>query len=192
MGVWAFVIGLSQIASFFSADKASNNYTFVCKKHYVNILIEELGLNSLSWNPTYNLTDFLHQKCWTNRSSLPLGIQKNNEELDLPYIYWIPKVHKNPYKHIFIAISSKCSTKPLSILLTKLLIHISKVFRSTAKKVGSIRRGSSRIRVFITPSLLALACFGTFWTSLFNLLNYFVWLRITDEGSVPEMRILLI
>ena len=28
-----------------------------------------------------------------------------------------------------------------------------------------------------------------FWASLFNWLNYFVWLRITDEGSVPEMRI---
>ena len=34
-----------------------------------------------------------------------------------------------------------------------------------------------------------LASFGTFVTSLFNFLNYFVWLRITDEGSVPEMRI---
>ena len=40
------------------------------------------------------------------------------------YIYWIPKMHKNPYKHRFIAGSSKCSTKPLSILLTKLLTHI--------------------------------------------------------------------
>ena len=38
----------------------------------------------------------------------------------------------------------------------------------------------------MTPSLLALACF---WTSLSNNLDYFVWLRITDEGSVPEMRI---
>ena len=35
-------------------------------------------------------------------------------------------------------------------------------------------------------SLLASASFGTFVTSLFNFLNYFVWLRITDEGSVPE------
>ena len=52
------------------------------------------------------------------------GIQSNSEELDLPYIYWIPKMHKNPYKHRFIAGSSKCSTKPLSILLTKLLTHI--------------------------------------------------------------------
>ena len=48
----------------------------------------------------------------------------NNEELDLPYIYWVPKMHKNPYKYRFIAGSSRCSTKPLSILLTKLLTHI--------------------------------------------------------------------
>ena len=37
--------------------------------------------------------------------------------------------------------------------------------------------------------LLASASLGTFVTSLFNFLNYFVWLRITDEGSVTEMRI---
>ena len=29
----------------------------------------------------------------------------------------------------------------------------------------------------------------TFWTTLSTFWNYFVWLRITDEGSVPEMRI---
>ena len=29
----------------------------------------------------------------------------------------------------------------------------------------------------------------TFGASLINFFNYFVWLRITDEGSVPEMRI---
>ena len=33
-------------------------------------------------------------------------------------------MHKNPYKHRFIAGSARCSTKPLSILLTKLLTHI--------------------------------------------------------------------
>ena len=49
------------------------------------------------------------------------GIQANNEELDLPYMYWIQKMHKNPYQH---ARSSRCSTKPLSILLTKLLTRI--------------------------------------------------------------------
>ena len=42
-------------------DKASNNYTFVCKKNYVDILIEKLRLHVLPGNPTYNLTYFLHQ-----------------------------------------------------------------------------------------------------------------------------------
>ena len=111
------------------ADKASNNYTFVCKKHYADILIEELGLHSLPGNPTYNLTDFsASEVVLDNHKSVhtSFGIQTNNEELDLPYIYWIPKMHKDPYayKHRFIAGSSKCSTKPFSILLTKLLTHI--------------------------------------------------------------------
>ena len=36
---------------------------------------------------------------------------------------------------------------------------------------------------------MASACLGTFGLSLFNVLNYIVCLRITEEGSVPEMRI---
>ena len=38
-------------------------------------------------------------------------------------------------------------------------------------------------------SLLASTSFGTFVTSLLNFLNYFVWQKITDDGSVYEMRI---
>ena len=108
------------------ADKASNNYTFVCKRHYVSILSEELGLNSLPGNPTYNLTDLSASEVLDNHKSVltSFGIETSDDELDLPFIYWIPKMHKNPYKHRFIAGSSKCSTKPLSILLTKLLTHI--------------------------------------------------------------------
>ena len=29
---------------------------------------------------------------------------------DVPKLYWIPKLHKNPYKQRFIAGSAKCST----------------------------------------------------------------------------------
>ena len=48
-------------------------------------------------------------------------------------------MHKNPYKDRFIAVSSKCSTKTLSILPTKLLTHIlkarsSEVLRSSLLK----------------------------------------------------------
>ena len=65
------------------------------------------------------------------------GIDPNEDELDLPYIYWIPKMHKNPYKHRFIAGSARCCTKLLSILLTNCLHILSKVFRSTAKQAYS-------------------------------------------------------
>ena len=52
-----------------------------------------------------------------------------------------------------------------------------------------IRLPTLRLREFITPSLLALPCFGTLWTSLFDFLNYCVWLRITEEVSGPGIRI---
>ena len=39
-------------------------------------------------------------------------------------LYWTPKLHKSPYKHRFLAGSSKCMTKDLSCLLTKVLSTI--------------------------------------------------------------------
>ena len=38
------------------ADKASNNIVFVCKTHYINCLMEELGMSNMTGNSTYNLT----------------------------------------------------------------------------------------------------------------------------------------
>ena len=118
------------------ADKASNNYTFVCKRHYVSILSEELGLNSL---PTYNITDLSASEVLDNHKSVltSFGIETSDDELEFPYIYWIPKMHKNPYKHRFIAGSSKCSTKPTSILLTKLLTHIKQGLRNNCETAYS-------------------------------------------------------
>ena len=45
----------------------------------------------------------------------------SKEDQNLPYLYWTPTLPKLPYKHRFIAGSSKCTTKDLSCLLTKLL-----------------------------------------------------------------------
>ena len=70
------------------------------------------------------MLEFLVDNIFVVFAGTSFGIQTTDEELDLPYIYWIPKMRKNPYKYRFIAGSSKCSTKPLSILLTKLLAHI--------------------------------------------------------------------
>ena len=39
------------------------------------------------------------------------------------------------------------------------------------------------------PLWLLKASFSTFGTLFFNFFNYFLWLRITDEGLIPEMHI---
>ena len=54
----------------------------------------------------------------------PVGLKLSEEDQDLPYLYWTPKLHKTPFKHRFIAGSSKCTTKELSCLLTKILTTI--------------------------------------------------------------------
>ena len=46
------------------------------------------------------------------------------KELKLPTMYWIPKLHKKPYKARFIANSTSCTTKNLSVLLTSCLTAI--------------------------------------------------------------------
>jgi hypothetical protein len=40
-----------------SADKAPNNIVFVCKSHYVDCLIKELGIDNSLGNPTYTPDD---------------------------------------------------------------------------------------------------------------------------------------
>ena len=44
-------------------------------------------------------------------------------------MYWLPKLHKNPYGSRFIAASSKCTTKPSSRLLTTCLSAIIKHYK---------------------------------------------------------------
>ena len=44
----------------------------------------------------------------------------------LPTLYWLPKLHKSPYKARFIANSSSCTTTELSKLLTSCLTAIKK------------------------------------------------------------------
>ena len=59
-----------------------------------------------------------------NQFITSVGLEMSEEDQNLPYLYWTPKLHKSPYKHRFIAGSSKCMTKDLSCLLTKVLSTI--------------------------------------------------------------------
>ena len=104
------------------ADKASNNIIFVCKAHYLNCIIKEFGIDSNTpGNATYKRTTFDKDEILNNHRSFMSSLKIDTKCEDLPYLYWIPKLHKNPYKERYIAGSSSCSTKELSIHLTKIL-----------------------------------------------------------------------
>jgi len=44
--------------------------------------------------------------------------------MKVPTMYWLPKLHKTPFKFRFISASSKCSTTHISVLLTSALTTI--------------------------------------------------------------------
>ena len=55
---------------------------------------------------------------------LSLGLFVDEDHSKLPTFYWLPKLHKQPYKSRFITNSSECTTTELSILLTSCLTAI--------------------------------------------------------------------
>ena len=52
------------------------------------------------------------------------GLFVDEDHIKLPTLYWLPKLHKRPYKSRFIANSSAGKTTELLILLTSCLTAI--------------------------------------------------------------------
>ena len=52
------------------------------------------------------------------------GLSVDEDHSKLPTLYWLPTLHKRPYKSRFISNSSKSTTTELSILLTSCLTAI--------------------------------------------------------------------
>ena len=114
---------------FVPADKAPNNIITICKRYYINTLIEELGLDNCSTptgNSTYTSCQMSSEDIVNTHNTFmkSLGVELSEEGKRLPYLHWTPKLHESPVKHRFIAGSSKCTTKQLSSLLTKILTVI--------------------------------------------------------------------
>jgi hypothetical protein len=112
---------------FVSADKAPNNIVFVCKSHYIDCLIK--GLSKCIDNSLGNLhtpTTLTKEEILDNHRSVlcSFGISTKCEGLDLPSLYWIPKLHNCPFKQRYIAGFAKCFTKHLSKLLTCIITAV--------------------------------------------------------------------
>jgi hypothetical protein len=96
---------------------------FVCKSHHIDCLIKELGIDNSLGNPTYTSTTHTKEKILDHHRSVfcSFGISTKDEELDLPSLYWIPKLHTCPFRQRYTAGSAKCSMKPLFKVLTCIL-----------------------------------------------------------------------
>jgi hypothetical protein len=117
-------------------DKAKNNIAIVCKKFYIEKSMQELksfkdSINVKNDDNTYVQID-KDKTSIINEHKKYLKSKLNINEIPdkFPFLYWIPKMHKKPFsKQRYIAASSKCTTKPLSAILTKCFKLIEKQHR---------------------------------------------------------------
>ena len=67
-------------------------------------------------------------------TALNFGVKAKENQDKVPTLYWLPKLHKNPYKARFIANSSSCTTTELSKLLTSCLTAVKNMLSSIVKR----------------------------------------------------------
>ena len=68
-------------------------------------------------------------------TALHFGVKAKENQDKVPTFYWLPKLHKKPYKARFIANSSSCTTTELSKLLTLCLTAVKKHVIKYCEKV---------------------------------------------------------
>ena len=86
------------------ADKAANDVIVVCKKYHIDTLVKELGINNVNSNsPTYITIDDSFEIIVKSHNNFitSVGLEMSEEDQNLPYLYWTPKLQKSPYKHRF-------------------------------------------------------------------------------------------
>ena len=99
------------------ADKATNNIVVVC--WYLKA--GTYGTKAYEETSTYEKTVV---NSHSNEFPYKFAVNVKERQDKLPMMYWLPKLHKRPYKARLIAISSSCTTTELSNLLTSCLAAV--------------------------------------------------------------------
>jgi hypothetical protein len=108
-------------------DKAANNVAFVCKRLYTRVLRDELEKSATDDTRIYETAEEgdvvvveRHVHILTQLYSLEPSVRARQ----VAYLYWLPKLHKNPPSQRFIAGAARCTTTELSKLLSDCLLHV--------------------------------------------------------------------
>jgi len=170
------------------ADKASNNLVILCKRYYLLAMCQEMGVHvdhtgkvRIEGNDVYKPTTHTHDTL--ARSHAAIAARYNTtigkDNLVIPLISGIPKLHKVPYKMRFLAGARLSTVKNVSITAHKILKCLYTVFRNYCKVISdrgtrpnsfwSINNSSDAIRCLQRPdnitSLVTLD-FSTLFTAL--------------------------
>ena len=97
--------------------------------YYINTLKRELvDTNAFKLQPSLSERVIVDgHGCHT---ALHFGVKAKENQDKVPTLYWLPKLHKKPYKARCIANSSSCATTELSKLLTSCLTAVKNMLSS--------------------------------------------------------------
>ena len=90
--------------------------------HYIDTLKQELSGTKAYEQTSEKEKSVINNHIFHNATRFAVSVNEDQERL--PTFYWLPKLHKNPYKARFIANSSSCTSTELSKLLTSCLTTI--------------------------------------------------------------------
>ena len=90
--------------------------------NFINNLIQELGSTKTYERTSADEKSDVDNNCCHITTKFAVDISENQEKL--PALYWLPKIHKRPFKSRFIANSSSCMTTELSKLFTSCLTAV--------------------------------------------------------------------
>ena len=107
--------------------------------YYINTLKREL-VDTYVYKLQPSLSDRVIVDGHGCHTALHLGVKAEENQDKVPMLYWLPKLHKKPYKARFIANSSSCMTaehsKLLTLCLTAVKIHVIKYCEKVYERSG--------------------------------------------------------
>ena len=112
-------------------DKAANNIGFICKKYFLEVLLQETKSNTYVpyQDSAKSIINSVAKKC------LEIGIPVKEDNKTLPQIHAIIEMHKNPVKFRFIIGPRNCITQQVAKKLVKILQLIMKIHRKYCNKI---------------------------------------------------------
>ena len=116
---------------FVPVDKASNNVSIICKKFYLQVLS-----NEIQNTPTFSQYNGTEEEVIANHQSIiqnEYNIKIQDQNRSIPYLYWLPKFHKEVVAFRFITAGTKCTTKTLSVNIGIALQTCMKVIRQKSQ-----------------------------------------------------------